>query len=290
MGVLVASNIYIGLGAASLTLAASLLLQPTVGREQLWPLLGTAGLFILAMHTVNRYQERSHYSGWGTFSPRAFQRFQQVMLWIGVLALTGALGIAASLGLKEFFALAAFGLLGTLYTIKIVPLQWARHIMGIRRIKDLPASRDIATALGWTVATAIVPLLTIGASSSLRAVGVLGFVFVLVFLRSALIGVRDVQGDKIMGMETIFKVVGKRRTKAVLISAVATLTILLLGLALPWDSLPLAAFLFFVVPYICTVCVSYHQRLLPKGAAGEILVDGQFLLAGVLTLAWHVWR
>jgi 4-hydroxy-3-methylbut-2-enyl diphosphate reductase len=118
----------------------------------------------------------------------------------------------------------------------------------------------------------------------------LGFVFVLVFLRSALIGVRDVQGDKIMGMETIFKVVGKRRTKAVLISAVATLTVLVLGLTLPWDSLPLAAFLFFVVPYICTVCVSYHQRLLPKGAAGEILVDGQFLLAGVLALAWHVWR
>lgn len=290
MGVLVASNVYVGLGAASLTLAASLLLQPTVEREQLWPLLGTAGLFILAMHTVNRYQERSHYSGWGTFSPRAFQRFQQVMLWVGVLALTGALGTAASLGWSEFVALAAFGLLGTLYNVKVVPLRWARHLMGIRRIKDLPASRDIATALGWTVATAIVPLLTIGATSSVRAGEVLGFVFVLVFLRSALIGVRDVQGDKIMGMETLFKVVGKRRTKAVLISAVATLAFLLLGLTFPWNTLPLAGFLFLVVPYICTVCVSYHRRLLPKGAAGEILVDGQFLLAGVLTLAWHVWR
>ena len=290
MGVLVASNVYVGLGAASLTLAASLLLQPQVGREQLWPLLGTAGLFILAMHTVNRYQERSHYSGWGTFSPRSFQRFQQVMLWVGVLALAGALGIAASLGRNEFFALAAFGILGALYSVKIVPLRWARHIMGIRRIKDLPASRDIATALGWTVATAIVPLLTIGASSFLKVTGVLGFVFVLVFLRSALIGVRDVQGDKIMGMETIFKVVGKRRTKAVLISAVATLTLLLLGLALPWHALPLAALLLLVVPYICTVCGLYHQRLLPKGAAGEILVDGQFLLAGALTLVWHLWR
>ncbi len=290
LGVLVASNVYVGLGAASLTLAASLLLQPTVGREHLWPLLGTAGLFILAMHTVNRYQERSHYSGWGTFSPRSFQRFQQIMLWVGVTALAAALGIAAVLGWNEFLALAAFGLLGALYNVKLVPLQWARHIMGIRRIKDLPASRDIATALGWTVATAIVPLLTIGASSPLRATGVLGFVFVLVFLRSALIGVRDVQGDKIMGMETIFKVVGKRRTKAVLISAVATLSVLLLGLTLPWHSLPLAALLFLVVPYICTVCVSYHRRLLPKGAAGEILVDGQFLLAGVLALAWHLWR
>src|SRR5262245_18534780 len=138
------------------------------------------------------------------------------MLWVAVIALASALSIAAELGLGEFLALAAFGFLGALYGVTIIPLKRARHIMGIRRIKDLPASRDIATALAWTVATAVVPLLTIGASSPLRAAGVLSFVFVPVFLRSALIGVRDVQGDKIMGMETIFKVVGKRRTKAVL--------------------------------------------------------------------------
>ena len=61
MGLLVASNVYVGLGAASLTLAASLLLQPSLSREALVPLMSTAGLFILAMHTVNRYQERAHY-------------------------------------------------------------------------------------------------------------------------------------------------------------------------------------------------------------------------------------
>jgi len=290
LGILVASNVYIGLGAASLTLAASLLLQPSVGREELWPLVCTAGLFILAMHTVNRYQERSHYSGWGTFSPRTFQRFQQIMLGVGVIALAVSLGLALSLGFSQFLALAAFGLLGALYGVKLVPLKWARHIMGIRRIKDLPASKDLAAALGWTAATGIVPLLTIGSASSLRAIGVLGFVFLLVFLRSALIGVRDVQGDKIMGMETIFKVVGKRRTKAVLIGAAATLIALLLGLTFPWHGLPLAAFLFTVVPYMCGVCWLYHQRLLPKGAAGEILVDGQFLLAGAMTFLWHLYR
>jgi 4-hydroxy-3-methylbut-2-enyl diphosphate reductase len=290
LGVLVASNAYAGLGAASLTLAASLLLHPPLSRTELWPLMLTAGLFILAMHTVNRYQERSHYSGWGTFSPRSFQRFQQVMLWVGVAALTAALGLALSLGADQFFALAAFGLLGALYGVKIIPLTWARHMMGIRRLKDLPASRDLGTALGWTVAAGIMPLLTVGASSSLRAAGVIGFVFLLVFLRSALIGVRDVQGDKIMGMETIFKVVGKRRTKAVLVSVVAVLTILLLSLTFPWSELPLAGFLFTVVPYICGVSWLYHQRLLPKGAAGEIIVDGQFLLAGAMAFVWHLYR
>jgi (E)-4-hydroxy-3-methyl-but-2-enyl pyrophosphate reductase len=290
MGVLVASNVYVGLGAAALTLAASFLLQSFLSREELLPLMSTAGLFTLAMHTVNRYQERSHYSGWGTFSPRAFQRFQQVMLWIGIGALSASLGLAASLGFDQFLALAAFGLLGALYGVKLIPLNWARHIMGIRRLKDLPASRDLGTALAWTAAAGIVPLLTVGSSSPLRAAGVLSFVFLLVFLRSALIGVRDVQGDKIMGMETIFKVVGKRRTKGVLLSVVATLVILLLVLTFPWHGLPLAAFLLTVVPYVCGVSWMYHQRLLPKGAAGEILVDGQFLLAGVMAFLWHSYR
>lgn len=290
MGLLVASNVYVGLGAASLTLAASLLLQPTLSQDALLPLMSTAGLFILAMHTVNRYQERSHYSGWGTFSPRAFQRFQQVMLWVGIAALVASLGLAASLGLGQFLGLAVFGLLGALYGVKLIPLTWARHLMGVRRIKDLPASRDLAAALGWTVAAGIVPLVTVGSLSPLRAAGVLCFVFLLVFLRSALLGVRDVQGDKIMGMETIFKVVGKRRTKAVLVSVVATLTALLLGLAFPWQGLPLAAFLLIEVPYICAVSWLYHQRLLPKGAAGEILVDGQFLLAGLMAFLWSLYR
>jgi len=290
MGILVASNLYVGFGAASLTLAASLLLQPPLSRAELTPLMLTAGLFIFAMHTVNRYQERSHYSGWGTFSPRSFQRFQQMMLCLGVLSLIMALGVALSLGPDQFLALAAFGILGALYGVKLVPLSWARHIMGIRRLKDLPASRDIGAALGWTVAAGIMPFQTVGSTSSLRAAGVLGLVFLLVFLRSALLGVRDVQGDKIMGMETIFKVVGKRRTKTVLVSVLAALTLLLLGLTFPWHGLPLAGFLFTVVPYICGVSWVYHQRLLPKGAAGEIFVDGQFLLAGVMTLVWHLSR
>ena len=290
VGVLVASNLYVGLGAASLTMAASLLLHSQLSRDILIPLMSTAGFFVLAMHTVNRYQERSHYSGWGSFSPRAFQQFQQVMLWVAIIALTAALGLAASFGVGQFLALAIFGGLGAIYSVKLLPLSWARHLMGIRSIKDLPASKDIGAALGWTVACVVVPFISVGTSSVWRAVGVLGFVFLLVFLRAALIGVRDVQGDKIMGMETIFKVVGKRRTKAVLVSVVATLSVLLLGLTLPWNSLPLAACLFFVIPYSCAVSWVYHQRLLPKGAPGEIFVDGQFLLAGVMTLIWHMYQ
>ena len=75
------------------------------------------------MQTVNRYQERSHYSGWGSFSPRAFQRFQRIMLGVGIGALVVALGIAFPLGWGQVWALAACGLLGAMYDVKLIPLS-----------------------------------------------------------------------------------------------------------------------------------------------------------------------
>jgi 4-hydroxy-3-methylbut-2-enyl diphosphate reductase len=199
------------------------------------------------------------------------------------------LGLAAFLGLTPFLVAAASGLLSVLYGIKVIPLRWAKQVMGMRRIKDLPASKDISSALGWTLVMGVLPLVSVGTSSWLRALGVLAFVFLLVFIRSALLGVRDAQGDKIMGMETIFRVVGKRRTKEVLITLTAALTLILLGLTLPWRGIPLAVFLLAVIPYVCGGSWSYHRRLLPKGAAGELLVDGQFLLAGFMTLWWQMY-
>jgi hypothetical protein len=54
--------------------------------------------------------------------------------------------------------------------------------------------------------------------------------------------------------------------------------------------LPLAGFLFTVIPYICGVSWLYHQRLQPKGVTGEIIVDGQFLLVGAMAFAWHFYQ
>lgn len=285
----VATNAYVGVGAAALTLATTFLLQPATPRTLALTLITIAGLHVLATHSVSRYSGYSHYSGWGTFSPTAHQHFQKVMVWVGIAAMCVALGLAALLGPVPLLVVFASGLLGALYGVKVIPLRWAKRVMGVRRIKDLPASKDISSALGWTMVAGVLPLVSIGTSSWLRALGVLAFVFLLVFIRSALLGVRDAQGDKIMGMETIFRVVGKRRTKEVLITLTAALTLILLGLTFPWRGIPLAAFLLAVVPYVCGVSWSYHRRLLPKGAAGELLVDGQFLLAGFMTLWWRMY-
>ncbi|HXQ20716.1 MAG TPA: 4-hydroxy-3-methylbut-2-enyl diphosphate reductase [Candidatus Acidoferrales bacterium] len=282
---IVASNAYVAAGAAALTLACVKLLDPYATAPQGLPVIAVAAFFILAMHAVNRYLERSAYSGWGTFSPRAYERFQKVMMLGGIGALAIVLALSAWVGPLPFIMVLFSGAFGVLYTVKIIPLRWARHLYGVRRIKDLPASRDFSVAFGWTLVTAVLPVLVLHASV-LRATAVSLFAFLLVFVRAALLGVRDVQGDKIMGMETTFKVVGRRRTKEVLIGFVAALIVVLAALAVT-SSGALALSLLPVVLYVCTVGWLYERRLLPKGPEGELVVDGQFLLAGIMTLVWR---
>ncbi len=285
----VATNLYVAISAAALALATVLLLRPDTTPSLILTLMTIAGLHTFATHSISRHGESSYYSGWGTFSPTSHRRLQKITMGAGVSAIGIALGLAALLGFVPPLIVLASGLLSAFYGVKIIPLRWAKHIMGVRSIKDLPASRDVSSALVWTLVAGGLPLASLGTSSWLRAVGVLAFVFLLVFARSALLGVRDAQGDKIMGMETIFRVVGKRRTKEVLITLTAALTLVLAGLTLPWKGVPLAAFLLAVVPYFCGVSWSYHRRILPKGAEGELLVDGQFLLAGLLALFWYTY-
>jgi (E)-4-hydroxy-3-methyl-but-2-enyl pyrophosphate reductase len=283
---IVASNVYVAAGAAALTLACVKLIDPYATAPQGLPLIAVAAFFVHAMHAVNRYMERSPYSGWGTFSPRGYQRFQTVMMFFGVGALAVVLGLSAWVGPLPFIVVLVSGALGLLYTVRIIPLRWARHLWGVRRIKDLPASRDFSVAWGWTLVTAVLPVLVLRAPP-LRGAMVSLFAFLLVFVRSALLGVRDVQGDRIMGMETIFKVVGKRRTKEVMVGLTAALT-LLLG-AFEWwlGSASLAVFLLPVVLYVCFISWLYERRLLPNGPEGELIVDGQFVLAGLMTLLWR---
>jgi 4-hydroxy-3-methylbut-2-enyl diphosphate reductase len=258
---IVASNAYVAAGAAALTLACVKLIDPYATAPQGLPLIAVAAFFVHAMYAVNRYIERSPYSGWGTFSPRGYQRFQRAMMLLGVGALAIVLALSAWVGPLPFIVVLISGALGLLYTVKVIPL-------------------------GWTLVTAVLPVLVLNASP-LRGAMVSLFAFLLVFVRSALLGVRDVQGDRIMGMETIFKVVGKRRTKEVMVALTAALTVLLVAFEWLLGAASLALFLLPVVVYVCFISWLYERRLLPKGPEGELVVDGQFILAGLMTLLWR---
>ncbi|NUN49881.1 MAG: 4-hydroxy-3-methylbut-2-enyl diphosphate reductase [Candidatus Brocadiae bacterium] len=276
---LVNTNLWVAAGAAGLAAAASTLQQIPLR----WEFLAAPALFVMSMHTLNRFVDRSRLDFTDRVATLLYKRHPVPLLAVGAAAGLASVGIAALLGLLPF-ALALLGLAcGCIYGMRVLP-EAITYRFGIRRLKDFPASRDLSTAVGWAMMTAVLPFLTLKTLPG--TVNLLTFlaVFFLVFLRTMALGVRDVAGDKIVGVETVFKALGPRST-----ARLATLMILALGgslatLAFAFHA-PGALALSALVPYVALYTLVFFRAGPPRGFLGELVTDGQNLVAGGIVAA-----
>ncbi len=108
----------------------------------------------------------------------------------------------------------------------------------------------------------------------------------LVFVRTAFFDILDMQGDRIVGRETIPLIYGQKSTTRILKRVLVALPILLilaaavslvtsLGVALTASPL----FLFMVI-------IIHAQGYMLPGIRLEFLVESGFILAGLITMIW----
>jgi 4-hydroxy-3-methylbut-2-enyl diphosphate reductase len=185
--------------------------------------------------------------------------------------------------------------LGLLYRLPIIP-RFLSPWLPYRGLRDMAGSKDILMGLAWAFVLpllAIVPdtlheraVLPAGVSRSMWA-GLITFffVFTLVFVRSVLYDLRDIQGDQMLGRETIPVAMGMRKTY---------LTLHLLTAAL-FGTLFVASYLGILgsVGYLMLLPVLYKAvsiylfrsgLLQPRGVLFETLIGGSFILVGVVAL------
>jgi len=108
----------------------------------------------------------------------------------------------------------------------------------------------------------------------------------MVFIRTAFFDILDMQGDRIIGKETIPILVGEKSALRHLVIALAIIVTLLLGSALS-QLIPALGFVLIICPVFMFVVLFIHQRnhMLP-GIRLEFLVESNFILAGILTFLW----
>ncbi|HBF35086.1 TPA: hypothetical protein DDW35_11050, partial [Candidatus Sumerlaeota bacterium] len=110
------------------------------------------------------------------------------------------------------------------------------------------------------------------------------YVFTLVFIRSVVFDLREIQTDQLVGRETIPIVIGKERTKVLL----AALTALLFAAMLTalWSGVFTRAGWLMLLPilYTCGYLYLFHKRAIMHGITFEVIVGGKFLLVGLLAL------
>ncbi len=202
---------------------------------------------------------------------------------VGVVVLVVSLLASAVFAPWTLLPRVAFHVLGVFYNWRLLPLPSGR-----RRIKELAFWKNLASATGFLLTCFVMPLVTAPLAPDVTpaAVIVAGLFFVLFELSyEVLYDLRDVEGDRLVGVKTWPVLLGPRGGAAVAVGQmVGAFVVAVVGYgvgALPWHLAIMGA-----APLLQLGIVGPR---LPDRVTSSLCVGitwfGAFLLA-----AYHVWE
>jgi 4-hydroxy-3-methylbut-2-enyl diphosphate reductase len=175
---------------------------------------------------------------------------------------------------------------GCVYHITIIP-SFLKILFRYTRLKDVPTSRDLFVALAWGVVLTFMPQASKSTfGSAANTVLCFAFIFVLAYLRSLIFDLRDIEGDRIMGRETLVTFIGEDRAhKAILLfTAITCLICALSPFILPSVNAGVVnvRFLFQILPmvYLYIFTRTNFQKRMSRTVYFNIGADFQFFIAG----------
>jgi (E)-4-hydroxy-3-methyl-but-2-enyl pyrophosphate reductase len=276
------SNLYVSLGAAGLCYAATHL-QGVSGFK---PFVLIAFLYVQSMHILNHLtgSKADRFN-----EPDRARFYDDRKVSLTVIALTsGAAGlvIACLQGWLPFLILLTISLLGLSYRLTLIPKALAS--VSYRRIKDIPGSKTILIALAWGAVTAVLPPVSVFEDYRVTDACIFVWSAALVFVRTAFFDILDMQGDRLVGKETIPTLLGERRSLRLLKVLLAGLIVGLPALSI-FTSVPAFALALALCPAaMFAILIAFEKSLLLPGVRLEFLVESHLVLAGVLALGWDL--
>jgi 4-hydroxy-3-methylbut-2-enyl diphosphate reductase len=157
-------------------------------------------------------------------------------------------------------------------------------------VRDIPASKNLGMAGAWCVITVVLPLFEHAVALTTRLLLGVGVAFLLaftmVFARSMIIDMRDIQGDLMVGNETIPIIIGRTWTKRLLYVLLAACAAgLIAGTLAGWTS-RLGLWLLVGPAYALLCVVLYNRGVLAAGLTTEVVTDAGFYLVGAVSLLY----
>jgi 4-hydroxy-3-methylbut-2-enyl diphosphate reductase len=198
------SNLYVAVGAALLPLAVHSLTE----LPWTWAATGMAACYAYAMHSLNIYLDRNAIQLNDPGRASFYRHWRVVFTASSILAVSTSLWLAYTLSLASFLGMVVIVLLGLMYAVPLILPGWPEGV----QIKSIPMSKTFSIPIAWAAVTVLVPNL-----SRLPRVGpelLYGFwiIFLLVLVRTVLLDLLAVQGDRLVGKETVVVLMGENRT------------------------------------------------------------------------------
>jgi 4-hydroxy-3-methylbut-2-enyl diphosphate reductase len=279
---LLLTSLYLAAGAGCLGYACVKLqrLEATVSTALI------AFFYILAMHILNNFSGKlaGRYN-----APDKVEFYDQnrgLLVLLAVLSTVVGMALASVLGWKTLVVFLLMTLAGLLYNTDILPAGLSA--LTPVKLRDIPASKTLVTSFGWGGITAVFPALAASGGISASTVFVFFWSTGLVFVRTAFFDILDIQGDRIVGRETIPILIGERRTLKLLKSTLVILSMILAVMSFAGVASALGYWLIMLQASLYAV-IRLHEtgRILP-GTRLEFVVETHFVASGVIALLWSM--
>ncbi|SMC25029.1 4-hydroxy-3-methylbut-2-enyl diphosphate reductase [Desulfacinum hydrothermale DSM 13146] len=244
-----------------------------------------AAAYAFSMHTLNRYLDHEALKLNDPERAAFYQRWRKVFTTASILSALSALLLAAGQGPWSAIVLLLLLAFGSLYAVPIFERRFFTQ-RNILTIKDIPGSKTFMVPLAWACVTVWVPHLHHLTDGFGRLLWAFPLVFLLVLLRTALLDCLDIQGDRLVGRETIVVLLGEHKTMRLLLTAAVALAVLLVaGLRLGLTT----SFALFWLPaaaaYGVFAKVSRGKRL-KDAPVLETMIELVIVALGVLGAFW----
>lgn len=192
--------------------------------------------------------------------------------------------------LSLFYLMIVATTAGIVYNFTIVP-RALRKYFKYSNLKDIPTSRDLFAALAWAVLITLIPHVANNTFIIRPAtVAIFLWTFILAYLRSLIFDLRDIEGDRIMGRETLVTIIGEKKVKGLIFSALLVSFLVLMFLFLLTSIFHYHLSNTSPYLFILQIPVLLHLWLLMKwypklthnfSTIFNVLVDGQFFIVGI---------
>ena len=278
---LLATNIYVSIAGGALTYTSGKLQNSMPDLSHVL----ISVLYLFAMHNLNRFTDRKLQKFNDPLRTLFYEKYRWPVLVISALSLGLALTLVSEYGLKPFLLLTGMSIFGVFYSVRVIPRSFITNIR-VRGLKEIPGSKTFLVAVAWAFVTTLIPALSGSRNLDQTTLAVLLFVMILVFIRSALFDVFEVQGDRIVGRETLPVCIGENKTIFILHILMGILVVLLLFMPSAGLMSEAAFWLLPGILYIISLTQLYRKGMLTQGPRLEFCLETVFyLLAGLAWLA-----
>lgn len=275
---LLLTNIYVSMGAGCLCYANIKMLSDA----GYFPYVIMSMLYVLSMHIFNNLigRKADHYNDPDRAS--FYKKHQSLLAFLAIFAGAAGLFTAYSTGLIPFLILLCMSIMGLSYNLRIIPesLTKGRY----RSIRDIPGSKTALISAAWGIVTSLLPALSLPFKPGILIV--FTWSVCMVFVRTAFFDILDMQGDRIVGRETIPILIGEKQTMR-LLKYILVFMIAFLILSSSFNLISKLGYIIFICPlFLFFMLTVYEQNFILPGTKLEFLVETHFVLAGLIALLW----